>query len=52
MKNKIVSLKELGEISSSLKKGGKKIVHCHGVFDLLHPGHLNTLKQQRSSVMF
>jgi rfaE bifunctional protein nucleotidyltransferase chain/domain len=40
MKNKIVSLKELGDISSSLKKGGKKIVHCHGVFDLLHPGHL------------
>jgi rfaE bifunctional protein nucleotidyltransferase chain/domain len=40
MKNKIVSLKELGDISSSLKKEGKKIVHCHGVFDLLHPGHL------------
>ncbi len=39
MKNKIVPLAQLGEISAKLKAEGKKIVHCHGVFDLLHPGH-------------
>ena len=26
------------------KKRGKKIVLCHGAFDLVHPGHLNYLK--------
>lgn len=41
MKNhKIVSLDELAQIVSQLKAEGKKIVHCHGVFDLLHPGHI------------
>ena len=37
---KIVSLNELEKIVQDLKKKGKKIVHCHGVFDLLHPGHI------------
>lgn len=40
MKSKIVSLEKLKEISAAFKKEGKKIVHCHGVFDLLHPGHI------------
>src|SRR5579872_196983 len=39
-KNKIVTLEELAEICKSLKKKGKKIAHCHGCFDLLHPGHI------------
>lgn len=37
--NKIVSLDELEKICHRLRKEGKTIVHCHGVFDLLHPGH-------------
>lgn len=37
---KIVSPDELEKIVHQLKKSGKKIVHCHGVFDLLHPGHI------------
>lgn len=36
----IVSLTELSDISRSLRSAGKRIVHCHGAFDLLHPGHL------------
>ncbi len=32
-KNEIIELKEL-------RKCGKKIVLCHGVFDLVHPGHI------------
>lgn len=39
MKSKIYPIEELGQIASELKAQGKKIVHCHGVFDLLHPGH-------------
>ncbi|MFC1990731.1 PfkB family carbohydrate kinase [Chloroflexota bacterium] len=37
---KIRSLDELANLVSSLKREGKTIVHCHGVFDLLHPGHI------------
>ncbi len=39
MKNKIIPQKELKSVVEELKSTGKKIVHCHGVFDLLHPGH-------------
>lgn len=37
---KIVSLNELEKIVHALKKQGKTIVQCHGVFDLMHPGHI------------
>lgn len=37
---KIKTLDELSQIIQNLKKEGKAIVHCHGVFDLLHPGHI------------
>lgn len=37
---KIVTLNELEKIVESIKKSGKTVVHCHGVFDLLHPGHI------------
>lgn len=36
---KIISKNEVEEIKE-LKKQGKKIVLCHGVFDLVHPGHI------------
>lgn len=38
--NKIKSLDKLSETLKKLRQEGKKIVHCHGVFDLLHPGHV------------
>src|ERR1035437_10279809 len=38
--SKIISIEELGVITAKLKKQGKKIAHCHGCFDLLHPGHI------------
>ena len=41
--NKIKTIAELGEIAAELKKRKKKIVHCHGVFDLVHPGHIRHL---------
>ncbi|MFZ1239349.1 MAG: PfkB family carbohydrate kinase [Anaerolineae bacterium] len=37
--DKIRTVDELAAISAALKQQGKVIVHCHGVFDLLHPGH-------------
>lgn len=40
LSQKIKSLDELSLILKRLKDEGKKIVHCHGVFDLMHPGHI------------
>jgi rfaE bifunctional protein kinase chain/domain/rfaE bifunctional protein nucleotidyltransferase chain/domain len=37
---KILPLNELSKIVASLKKKGKKVVQCHGVFDLVHLGHI------------
>jgi len=37
---KIKDLNKLSEIVSKLKKQGKKIVLCHGCFDLMHLGHI------------
>lgn len=37
---KIRPMGELSEIAQDLKRAGKKVVLCHGVFDLLHVGHL------------
>lgn len=41
---KLKSLQELGAILAKLKAKGRRIVHCHGVFDLLHPGHIRHLE--------
>ena len=37
---KIVPLRELARRLSRLKAQGRRIVHCHGVFALLHVGHI------------
>jgi len=39
-KSKIVELDDLAKIISKLKKENKKVVLSHGVFDLLHIGHI------------
>ena len=45
--NKIVSISNLSKIISKFKKEGKKIVHCHGAFDLLHIGHINHFQEAK-----
>ena len=45
---KIVSTKTLANIISKLKAKGKKVVLCHGVFDLLHIGHINHFKEAKN----
>ncbi len=44
---KIKSLGDLASIIRTLKIGGQVVVHCHGVFDLLHPGHIRHLESAR-----
>ena len=44
---KIISIEALAKTISKLKARGKKIVLCHGVFDLLHIGHINHFKEAK-----
>ena len=48
-KKKVVSFEEFTKIRAGLE--GKKVVHCHGVYDLLHIGHIKHFEQARSSGM-
>ena len=43
MLNKIYSLDDLKKKTDKLKKKGLSIGICHGLFDLMHPGHINHL---------
>lgn len=47
MNKKIIKFSKIGKLSLLLKKRGKKIVMCHGVFDLLHLGHLRHFKEAK-----
>ena len=48
MNKKIYNLKTLSKIVKSLKDKNKKISLCHGVFDLLHPGHIYHFDQAKA----
>jgi rfaE bifunctional protein nucleotidyltransferase chain/domain len=37
---KILEISELADRVASHRSERKKIVHCHGCFDLMHPGHI------------
>ena len=47
MKQKIYTLDELSRVLNKEGKRGKKIVLCHGVFDLLHIGHINHFQEAK-----
>jgi len=37
---KVLALEELASELARLKAAGRRIVLCHGCFDLMHPGHI------------
>ena len=41
---KVLSIEDLTNAVADLKRRGKTIAHCHGVFDLVHPGHIRHLR--------
>ena len=49
MKNKIPNLNDLSKILDKKRKDGYKIVMCHGVFDLIHLGHLEHFREAKKN---
>ena len=48
MPGKIVEVGMLAKIVAELKTKGKKVAHCHGCFDLMHPGHIKYFQSAKS----
>ena len=46
--HKLVSVDELIKIKS---KGNKSLIICHGVFDVVHPGHVRHLIYAKSRLI-
>lgn len=49
LQDKIVSPQTFKELRRKFHKEGLKVAHCHGVFDLLHPGHIDHLQEAKST---
>ena len=47
-REKIVDRAGLLKIRETLRQQGRTLVHCHGCFDIVHPGHIRHLRQARS----
>src|SRR4030067_1419380 len=47
-KKKIQTIRNLSQTLSIIKSDNKTVVHCHGVFDLLHIGHIRHLEQAKT----
>jgi rfaE bifunctional protein nucleotidyltransferase chain/domain len=38
--SKVIAFQDITNVLEKIRLKGKKIVQCHGTFDLLHPGHI------------
>ncbi len=47
MHTKIKTLQEIGELLERDRKEGLTVVQCHGVFDLIHPGHIRHIQEAK-----
>src|SRR5688500_10226179 len=45
---KTLSLDALLALREKARKSGQTVVHCHGCFDIVHPGHIAHLQFARS----
>lgn len=45
---KILTKEQLLATRSTLRAAGRRLVQCHGCFDIVHPGHIRHLRQARA----
>jgi rfaE bifunctional protein nucleotidyltransferase chain/domain len=45
--NKIIYFSEIDDLVEKMRSSGGRITLCHGVFDLLHPGHIRHLAKAK-----
>src|SRR5215217_170145 len=45
---KLCTLESLVSHRTAARATGKKVVHCHGCFDIVHPGHIRHLRYARA----
>ena len=48
MSPKVLTRDELLAARAEARRAGRRIVQCHGCFDLVHPGHVRHLRQART----
>jgi rfaE bifunctional protein kinase chain/domain/rfaE bifunctional protein nucleotidyltransferase chain/domain len=46
--SKICTLQRLMALREQARAAGRAVVHCHGCFDIVHPGHIHHLQLARS----
>jgi rfaE bifunctional protein kinase chain/domain/rfaE bifunctional protein nucleotidyltransferase chain/domain len=44
---KVLSLEKLRDTIAACKMDSKRVIHCHGVFDLLHIGHIRHFEEAK-----
>ncbi|TWT39954.1 Bifunctional protein HldE [Phycisphaerae bacterium RAS1] len=47
LERKILPFPQVAETVRTQRAGGKTVVHCHGCFDIVHPGHVRYLQFAR-----
>ncbi|WP_027937110.1 PfkB family carbohydrate kinase [Anaeroarcus burkinensis] len=47
-REKIVTMDGFAKLRKAMRDEGKKVIHCHGVFDLIHPGHIAHFEEARA----
>ncbi|MDX2187697.1 MAG: PfkB family carbohydrate kinase [Opitutaceae bacterium] len=46
--SKIISFSQAPAVFTALREQKKQIVHCHGTFDLIHPGHIVHFEESKT----